>query len=134
MTGNNKTVMINHRYGTFNSNQFESFKTKMRKKIFWLILYTDERTNTNYKNINVKEYQKNLMKQISAFNSLLFYPDEMVDIINNLEAARLELEKSDFNFKTYKKFVLDAGDYMLALKVGQSTDDTTDGISDTGSR
>ena len=96
--------MINHRYGTFNSDQFESFKTKMRKKIFWLILYTDERTNANYKNINVKEYQKNLMKQISAFNSLLFYPDEMVDIINNLEAARLELEKSDFNFKTYKKF------------------------------
>lgn len=134
MTGDNKTVMINHRYGTFNSNQFESFKTKMRKKIFWLILYTDERTNANYKNINVKEYQKNLMKQISAFNSLLFYPDEMVDIINNLEAARLELEKSDFNFKTYKKFVLDAGDYMLALKVGQSTDDTTDGASDIGSR
>lgn len=101
--------MIKHKYGEVTSKQIESYKTKLRKKLFWLIIYKDENTNKDYKNVDVESYQINLMKQMDGFNSIMNYPSDMVDVMSILEAALIELCKDNFDFNTYKKLVFDAG-------------------------
>lgn len=112
--------MIEHKYGKFTKEQIEYYKTKLRKKLFWLIIYTDKRTNQEYQDVNVESYQTNLMRQIDGFNSILYYPNEIVDIMATLEAARIELKKEEFNFPAYKKLIFDAGSMIDNLKVGDS--------------
>lgn len=110
--------MISHKYGKFNNEQFADYKKRMRKKIFWLIIYTDPKTNNDYKNVDVVMYHKKLIEQLSGLNSLLFYPSGMVDILCALEYALEILNKEEFDFKHYRKLVLDAGAMVDRLKVG----------------
>ena len=110
--------MISHKYGTFDDKQFVNYKNRMRKKIFWLIIYTDPKTNKDYKNVDVAMYHKKLMEQLSGLNSLLFYPSRMIDILCALEYAFEILNKEEFDFKHYRKLVLDAGAMVDRLEVG----------------
>lgn len=111
--------IVKHKYGCFDFEQFEKYKSIMQKKIFWLILYTDKKTNYQYKNVDVSLYHKNLMEQIAGLNSLLFYPTDIIEILSTLEAALIVLEtKEGFDFSKYRKLVLDAGAAMKRLKVG----------------
>ena len=109
---------INHKYGSFDISQFNKYKERMRKKIFWLIIYTDSETNEQYKDVDVIAYHKHIMEQISGLSSLLFYSSKVVDILCSLEAALSILEKDEFDFQSYRKLVLDAGAMMDRLKVG----------------
>lgn len=115
-------IEINHKYGMFNSSQVYGYLEKMRKKIFWLILYTDENTNEKYRDVDVVSYQENLMRQLNGLNSLLLYPVEFVELFSILEAAYIELSKSQFNFKIYRKLVLDAGALIKNMKVGEANE------------
>lgn len=111
--------MIPHKYGEFKESQVDYYKQKFRKKIFWLILYTDERTNQNYKNVDVKKFHKNLIFEISNCNKLLFYPEHFVEIINKLDCALSILESDHFDFNEYKKLVFDAGALISSLEEGE---------------
>ena len=44
---------VKHKYGEFKPNQVEYYQQKLRRKLFWLILYTDENTNQDFKNVDV---------------------------------------------------------------------------------
>lgn len=114
--------MIDHKYGTFSYPQIDEYKTKMRKKIFWLVLYTDENTNQDYKHVDVVQYQENLMSQLAGLNSLLSYPVELVEMLSILEEALAVLKSDDFNFKRYKKLVFDAGAIIQHMKVGDTSE------------
>lgn len=107
--------MIKHKYGEFTEKQILEEKNKLRKSIFWLILYTDPKTRDKYTYIDPVRYHENLMKRISGFNSLLMSSTDIVEILTILEAALIELKKDDFNFTIYRKLVFDAG---ALLKVG----------------
>ena len=109
---------VKHKYGVFDKSQFADYKKRMQKKIFWLIIYTDPNTKEPYKDIDVVSYHKNIMEQISGFNSLLFHPSEVIDILCALESALTVLKQDEFNFKCYRKLVLDAGAMMDRLEVG----------------
>lgn len=109
---------INHKYGTFDVTQFNKYKDRMKKKIFWLIIYTDPETNEPYKNVDVTTYHKHIMEQISGLSSLLFHSSKIVDILCTLETAFSILNKEKFDFQSYRKLVLDAGAMMDRLKVG----------------
>ena len=109
---------INHKYGSFDVTQFNKYKERMRKKIFWLIIYTDSDTNEPYKDVDVKSYHRHIMEQISGLSSLLFHSSKIVDILCALETALSILEKEEFDFQSYRKLVLDAGAMMDRLKVG----------------
>ncbi len=113
------STYINHKYGKFNKKQFNEYKMQLRKKVFWLILYTDPKTNSDYNNVDVVSYQQRLMEQIAGMNSLLFYPVDIIDLLIKLEAALLILKnKENFDFREYRKLVLDAGDIIENMKVG----------------
>lgn len=112
--------LVKHKYGSFKSEQVEYYKKKLRKKIFWLILYTDSNTNEDFKDVNVVKYHENLLLELSSLNRLLLYPKNYVEVINTLEEA-LEILKSDaFDFTHYKKLVFNAGDLMEQVKVGDN--------------
>lgn len=111
--------IVLHKYGKFRKSQVEYYKNKLRKKIFWLILYTDENTNKNFISVDVVKYHKNLLCEISSYNELLLYQNDFVEIVNKLEEALNILQLDTFNFQEYKKLVLDAGALMNNLKVGE---------------
>ena len=110
--------MVTHKYGEFKQEQTEYYQNKLRKKIFWLVLYTDKNTKDDFENIDVVKYHENLLSEISSYNELLFYPKDFVEIINTLEQALSILKSDNFDFIRYKKLVFDAGALMQRLKVG----------------
>ena len=110
--------MVSHKYGEFKQEQTEDYQNKLRKKIFWLVLYTDKNTKYDFENIDVVKYHENLLFEISNYNALLFYPKDFVEIINILESALTILKSDEFDFARYKKLVFDAGALMQRLKVG----------------
>lgn len=99
---------MNHKYGYFDNDQFESFKTKLHKEMYWLLLYKDPKTCNQYSYVDFNKYYDGLMRRINGLSSLLSYPVEIVGILSNLEAAFLETKKEKFDFKIYRKLVLDA--------------------------
>ena len=110
--------MVSHKYGEFKQEQTEYYQQKLRKKIFWLVLYTDKNTKDDFENIDVIKYHENLLFEISNYNELLLYPKDFVEIINTLESALTILKSDDFDFVKYKKLIFDAGALMQRLKVG----------------
>ena len=110
--------MVTHKYGEFKQEQTEYYQQKLRKKIFWLVLYTDKNTKDDFENIDVVKYHENLLFEISNYNELLLYPKDFVEIINTLESALTILKSDDFDFVKYKKLIFDAGALMQRLKVG----------------
>lgn len=79
--------LVPHKYGEFKISQINYYKQKLRKKLFWLVLYTDKNTKKDFENIDVVKYHKNLLFEISNCNKLLLYPKDFVEIINSLECA-----------------------------------------------
>ena len=95
-------------YGHFSNGQFDRFKTKLHKELFWLLLYTDPNTKDQYQNVNFEKYFDGLMRKINGLNELLYYPTEIVSIMSLLQAAFQEAEKESFDYSVYRKLILDA--------------------------
>ena len=110
--------LISFEYGECTVHQVEFYKTKLKKKIFWLIIYTDPNTNEPYKDFDVKKFHKNLIEEFSSFNSMFDFPDDFLEIVNCLNEAFDILESDNFDFQKYRKLVLDAGALVKSMKVG----------------
>lgn len=95
-------------YGHFDDLQIEEYKEKLHKEMFWLLLYKDPKTKDEFKNVDFEKYFINLMKKIDDLNTLLFYPVEIVAIMSLLQAALNETRSDDFNYRSYRKLILDA--------------------------
>ena len=95
-------------YGHFDDLQIEEYKEKLHKEMFWLLLYKDPKTKDEFKNVDFEKYFINLMKNIDGLNTLLFYPVEIIAIMSLLQAALNETRSDDFNYRSYRKLILDA--------------------------
>ena len=107
---------MQHLYGEFTTEQMEKYKVKLHKELFWLLIYKDPKTKDEYLNVDFNKYFDGLMKKINGLNELLFYPIEIVSIMSLLQAAMIESRNPDFNYKIYRKLVLDA--HSLIDKIG----------------
>lgn len=108
--------MIPYKYGTFEKEQMEQFKVKLHKELFWLLIYKDPKTCEEYANVNFYKYYEGVMRKIDGLNELLFHPPEIVSIMSLLEAALIETKKEIFNYKAYRKLILDT--HALVDKIG----------------
>lgn len=108
---------MNHKYGEFSQEQFESYKKKLHSEIHWLLIYKDPSKSSNFNNIDFDKYFIGLMKRLNGLNRILMFPSEMVSIMASLEAAHEETEKDDFNFSSYRKLILDA--HAMVDKIGR---------------
>lgn len=100
--------MIKYEYGYFEHTQFTEYKKKLHALLYWLLLYKDPNTKEEFKNVDYDRYFDTLMKRIDGFDKLMNYPKEIVEIDNLLESAFIETKKDNFDFKAYRKLVLDA--------------------------
>jgi len=103
-------------YGNFDDEQMNNYKVKLHKELFWLLIYKDPKTKDEYLDVDFNKYFDGLMRKIDGLNELLFYPTEIVAIMSLLEAALIESKKVDFDYKAYRKLVLDA--HSLVDKIG----------------
>lgn len=107
--------------GEFTSTQFEQYKEKLHDKMFWLLLYKDPKTKDQFANVDFNRYFENLMRELTALNHLLMEPPSMIELLSVLQAAYEESNSADFDYKEYRKFVLDA--HTLLDKMGVISDD-----------
>ena len=103
-------------YGKFDDGQMDNYKVKLHKELFWLLIYKDPKTKDEFCNVDFNKYFDGLMRKIDWLNELLFYPTEIVSIMSLLEAALIESKKEDFDYKAYRKLILDA--HSLIDKIG----------------
>ena len=47
---------MNTIYGHFDDTQFEEYKEKLHKEMFWLLLYKDPKTKEEFKNVDFEKY------------------------------------------------------------------------------
>jgi len=113
--------MIDHKYGSFQTEQFNEYIKQLHKKIHWLLLYKDPKMTELYPEMTseaFKKYFDNVMCEISGLNDLLFYPPQICAIMCLLQGAILLTEQEDFDFSVYRKRILDA--HMLIDKIANS--------------
>ena len=103
-------------YGTFSKEQLDEYKARLHSKLFQLLLYKDPKTKDKY-NVNFEKYFNGIMHSIDGLNELLFYPEVIVELMSNLEAALIETRKENFDYKVYRKLVLDA--HALVDHIGE---------------
>ena len=95
-------------YGEIDSTQFESYKDQLHKKIFWLLLYKDPVTCDEFSYVNFDKYFNYLMKEIVGQSDMLSNPPELIQMMTMLQAAYNETLNDPFDYKAYRKLVLDA--------------------------
>lgn len=88
----------------------------LRKDIFFLLLCVDSKTKQEYKFIDVNKTFENLLYKIGGLNTLLFCQPEIVTVLSLLQEAYTEYLNPEFNFRVYRKLILDAGAAVLNIK------------------
>lgn len=96
------------KYGEFSPEQLDEYRGRLHDKLFWLLLYKDPKTKDEFTDVDFDLYFDRLMKEICGLSDLLFHPSCIVEMLSVLEAAHTEASDPDFNYMTYRKFVLDA--------------------------
>lgn len=107
---------MNYKYGEIPRSQFFDVKQLMRKKIFFLLLCADKDFEDEYKDIDVPSAIDSLLVEFDGLNELLLYPPEMMRIMAILTSAKNEYQKDDYNFRRYRKLILDAGAEVLKIR------------------
>ena len=107
---------MNHLYGEFTQNQIMDVKKSLRGSIFFLLLCVDNKTSHEYKEVDVNKCFKGLLLKLGGLNELLMNQPELVMVMSLLQAAMNEYNNPEFEFKTYRKLILDAGAEVDKLK------------------
>lgn len=112
---------LRHLYNNeFTSNQIAETKKSLRGSIFFLLLCVDKETKKEYENVNVEECFTNLLTKIGGMNELLLNQKEIVITMSLLQSALQEYRNKEFfDFKKYRKLILDAGAEIAKLREGE---------------
>lgn len=107
---------VKHLYGEFSENQITQTKKSLRGSIFFLLLCVDPKTSWEYEDVDVNQCFNGLLLKIGGLNELLLKQPEVVTTMSLLQAALMEFNNPEFNFKTYRKLILDAGAEINKLR------------------
>lgn len=101
---------MKHLYGTFSPTQIKEQKKSLHNSVHWLLIYKEE----NYEYLDT--YFDSLLMRIGGLNDILLEPPELVTLLSLLHAARVEARKEDFEFKKYRKLILDSHSLIDKIK------------------
>lgn len=107
---------MKYKYGEFTKGQMSATKAKIRKQIFFLLLIVDPATKDEHKNADPIAAIENIQAMIAGMNELFSYPQEIVSVASLLSAALIEYTSPEFEYKRYRKLILDAGNEVLKIK------------------
>lgn len=113
--------MYNYKYGEFADMQISEAKAYIRKRIFFLLFVAEDlETREQYPDVNLPQAHEDIMWLVSGFNDLLMKPPELVIALSRLEEAKKNLIEDKFDFRKYRKLILDAGAEIS--KIAEPTD------------
>lgn len=107
---------MEHLYGEFTQEQIVQAKKSLRGSIFFLLLCVDKKTSQEHTDVDVNKSFEGLLLRIGGMNELLMNQPELVTVLSLLQAAFMEYNNPDFNYRTYRKLLLDAGAEVERLK------------------
>lgn len=102
----------------FTAEQIENEKKLLQKKIFYLLLIVDPDTADRYPNVDVEAAFEDLFSDLDGLNEIFSHPTEMVNIAKKLAKALKIFQSDDFQYKKYRKLVLDAGSEVVKIGGG----------------
>ena len=102
----------------FTVEQIENEKKLLQKKIFYLLLIVDPETTEQYPNVDVEAAFEDLFSDLDGLNEVFDYPIEMVNVAKKLAKALKEFQSDDFQYKKYRKLILDAGSETMKIGNG----------------
>ena len=105
---------MNYKYGVYPSEQIKDLKQTMRKRIFFLLLCADKSVE-EYENVDIPSAINNLLVEFDGLNELLNYPEELVEVMSMLTAARKEYISESYNYSEYRRLILGAGAKVLKI-------------------
>lgn len=108
--------MWRYKYGCFDDEQMNQVKLKLRKQIYFLLLYVDSDTCDSFPGIDVNMAFDDLLTRLDGLNGILRFPCGLVGVISLLESARKEYNHQDFDFYRYRKLILDAGSEIMRIE------------------
>lgn len=115
--------MYQHKYGEFADKQIDEIKEILRHRIFFLLLVAEDEAKNNkveYPHIDLIKANTSLLWRISGLNELLGNPIELVTVLSLLEEAKNTIKDDNFNFKKYRKLILDAGEEIMKIASSNS--------------
>lgn len=102
--------MVQHKYGEFADMQVTDAIEYIRKRIFFLLLVAEDlETRVKFPDVDLQKAHDSVMWVVSGLNDLLNKPSALVTALSRLEEAKNNLIKDEFDFKKYRKLILDAG-------------------------
>lgn len=110
--GERNTDEMETKYGEITTEQFEEYRKQLHGMIHWLLVYREK----NYEDLD--SYFSSVLFRINGFNSVLNYPSNMLTLLTTLESARLENQNPNFDYKKYRKAILDA--HSIIDKIGKT--------------
>lgn len=118
---------MNTLYGKYGENQLLNYRDKLHSKIFWLLIYKDPKTIDDYSYVDFDKYFRSLMKEINGLNDILMQPPKLIEMMSLLQAAYNETVAEKFNYRAYRKFILDAHNVLDEIDFeGECKDDYTE--------
>lgn len=112
---------MEHKYGSFTPSQMANYKQDLHRKVHWMLIYKDSKCNQDYLSVDVNQYIISVLIQLNGLNSILNYPSSFVTLMSLIEGARLELFKEKFDYKLYRKILLQV--HALIDKLPESDGD-----------
>lgn len=106
-------------YGEFGDKQFIEYKSKLHSKMFWLLIYKDPETSPDYADVDFNKYFTCLMKEIDGLNDILKRPPKLIEMMSLLQAAMNEVQSPKYNYRIYRKFILDAHRVLDEISFGE---------------
>lgn len=105
---------------SFPVKQNNDFIEDIRHEIFFLLLLVDPKTSKEYDNVDINEAFDNTIDRIFGYNRLLGESLPVINTLTMLKSAQSEYNKpdSEFNYKRYRKLILDSGNEIMRAKVG----------------
>ena len=112
--------MYTTKYGSYSPTSIHSTKESIHKQIYFLLLCVDPATRDQFENIDVEDAFHNLQYRLNGLQNILLCPLELIETMSLLEAALIEYQSDCFNWKVFRKLMLDAGSEIMRMREGDS--------------
>ena len=101
---------MDSKYGKFESKQIVEHKQELHDNILSLLYMKEENSST------LDKYFSSLLWRLNGYNEIFGNQVIMIDIMSNLEEARIEAAKECCDFNKFRKLVLDSFNMIDKLK------------------
>lgn len=115
---------MHYLYGEFSEDQIRANARLMHNEIHKLLLYKDPNiTETIFDSEDdFLKYFVKILYRFGGLNDMFGRPEQMVVLMATLRAALYEAGRDDFDYKLFRKLILDAHGYIKSMFEGGDSD------------